>query len=123
MLAARTDQPEHRGVEEGRRAADTENHVVVVGHAEQVAYPAAYATDDVAYGGLAMGGSEKVRTRAGQCVDRFASDLGRSGSEASVGGNQVGRDADVRRRHGPIVTASYSVVGPAPVPPPISGRE
>jgi hypothetical protein len=94
VLALLADQPERRDVPERGRAAVAEHHLVAVGEREQGHEALAHATDGLFHRRLPVGGAEQRRPGRGQRVEVAGLDLGRSGSEAPVGGQQVGGDLD-----------------------------
>ena len=95
---ARSMSPKVSGVPEGGGAAVAEHDLVAVGQARAARPARCAARPPVNFTGrLAVAGAEVARCRGhGPRVDRLGPDLGRSGAEPAVGGQQVGGDADLR---------------------------
>ena len=94
VLALLLDQPEGRDVPERRRAAVAEHDLVAVGQREQVGQPGPHPADEVAHRRLAVRGAHQRRAGRGERVEVRGLDLRRSGTEAPVGGQQVGGDLE-----------------------------
>ena len=96
MLAAPVDQPEDRRVPEHRRSAHAEEHLVAVGELEQVGDTDADAPHDRLHALAPVARAEVRRRRRRQRGDGLVADLRRTGSEAPVRRQQLGRESDVR---------------------------
>ena len=89
------DERERGGVPERRGAAVAEHHLVAVGQGEQLAQARAQPADDRLHRRLTVARPEVAVGDAGQGLHLGRPDLGRSRSEAPVGGQQFARDGDV----------------------------
>jgi hypothetical protein len=78
---------------------NAEHDLVVVGQREEVADALAHPAHEVLDRGLAVGGAEQGGAGGGEGLDRLGADLGRTCSEAAVGGLDRVGDAD-RVGHG-----------------------
>ena len=92
VLALLLDQPERRDVPERRGAAVAEDHLVAVGQREQLGEPLADPADHVADRRLPVRRTHQRRAGGGERVEVGGLDLGGSGPEPPVGGQQVGGD-------------------------------
>lgn len=101
------DEAECRDVPEHGGPAVAEHHFVALGQAEQLGQSGADAADEVLHRRLAVAGAEHLGRGRGQRLDLGGADAGRAGPEASVGGQEVLRDLNIRRSH-----ARHSTAGP-----------
>lgn len=107
MRGPLTDEAEGRDVPEHGGPAVAEHHFIALGQAEQIGQSGADAADEVLHRRLAVAGAEHLGRGRGQRLDLGRTDAGRAGPEASVGGQKVVRDLNIRRSH-----ARYSTAGP-----------
>ncbi len=86
------DQPERRGVPEGRGAAVAERHLVSLRGGEQFAQPGANFPNQPFDRRLAVGGAQQRAAFAREARQRLGSHLRGSAAKAPVGGDQLGGD-------------------------------
>ena len=91
---ALVDEAERGGVPEGRRPAVAEDHLVPVGHREELPHAVAHLADEVLHRRLPVRRAEEV-TKLHQCLQLLGAHLGRAGSEASVLGLEFGGNHEV----------------------------
>lgn len=110
VLGTALDEAERGGVPERGRAAVAEDDLVALGDLEQVGEAGADAADQVLDGLLAVRGAEDRGAARHEGLELCAADLRRSAAEATVGGEEFGRDDDVC--HAPILTTTIRLPEP-----------
>ena len=106
MCRTAADEAERGDIPENGGPAVAEHHFVALGQAEQVGQSGADAADEVLHRCLSVAGAEHLGRGRVQGLDLGGADAGRAGPEASVGGQKVVRDLNIRRSH-----VRYSTAG------------
>ncbi len=99
MLCLLFDEAERCHVPEGRGAADAEDYLVPFRSTEELAEALTHGAHEVLDRGLAVGRAKDGLRCSGQGFHLLWADLGRSGAEASVLGQQVGGNGDAVVAH------------------------